>query len=67
MVRVFVCKWCGGKEFMQASQECGRCNELRSRIEHDPALAETMLKSMRDAKRNDDDKQERSELPGRLG
>jgi len=37
------CKWCGQKTDFTWAKECGRCWELRQRIETDIELAETML------------------------
>ena len=37
------CKWCGQKTDFTGTKECGRCWELRHRIETDLELSGTML------------------------
>jgi hypothetical protein len=37
------CKWCGQKTDFTGTKECGRCWELRHRIETDIDLAEVIL------------------------
>ena len=40
------CKWCNKETDLVGIEECDRWYELRSRIEKDPVLAETMLETL---------------------
>ena len=40
------CKWCNKETDLLGIEECDRCYGLRSRIEKDPVLAETILEAM---------------------
>jgi hypothetical protein len=42
-IKVCNCKWCGQKTDFTWAKECGRCWELRHRIETDMELAEMIL------------------------
>jgi hypothetical protein len=42
-IKVCNCKWCGQKTDFTGTKECGRCWELRHRIETDMELAEMIL------------------------
>ena len=42
-IQVCNCKWCGQKTDFTGTKECGRCWELRHRIETDMELAEAIL------------------------
>jgi len=44
------CKWCSEDTDLVGIEECDRCYELRSRIEKDPDLAETILVAMDELK-----------------
>ena len=44
------CKWCNEETDLVGIEECDRCYELRSRIEKDPVLAETILETLDELK-----------------
>ena len=44
------CKWCNKETDLLGIEECDRCYEIRSRIEKDPDLAETILVAMDELK-----------------
>ena len=48
-----LCKWCNEETDLLGIEECDRCYELRSRIEKDPDLAETILVAMDELKKKE--------------
>lgn len=41
------CKWCGENTSMTATEECDFCWELRSRMEKNPELSQSILDSLK--------------------